>query len=141
MPMLSEEEVKEIARAFVSNKEDVLDRVEFVLWIGFLGPRTSYRELRLYEIEPEFSAFAFHAFKLKIRGSTLRRHITAFETETGEFIEVDHLNEEMWVNFITDVKRKTRPRVILDDSFRKRFGLPSILSELEIFVLDINYQK
>jgi len=128
--------VEAIAKLFEMRNLEELKKYRFTLWIGFLGPKTSYREFRLHQVD-DFEIFALFGFKLFIRGDELINSLAAFEISRNVFVTVDSSTIDDWKAWLEMVISDRRPRIIPRKSFRNELGLPNNLADLEIFVLSI----
>ncbi|MHA1590639.1 MAG: hypothetical protein ACTSVA_08610 [Candidatus Njordarchaeales archaeon] len=126
---------KYLIEAFERKDEKKLREIRVVLWLNFLGPRSSFRELRLYEVSEDFSTFAIYGIRIEISAYTFLKNLVAIEIERGYFVNFDLIDDEIWNTFIKNVLNRQKPRVIMGESFKRNFGLPEVLSDLDIYVL------
>ncbi len=129
-------DVEKILSAILSKDNELLSKIRFLLWVNFWGPKTSMRELILYEIYPGDSIMALLGFKLEISAIELLSSLVAIETSKDYFVSIKSASKEHWESFLRLVAKREKPRVIVDKAFRENLGLPSELINFEILVLD-----
>jgi len=130
-----------MAKIFASKKVEEVDKITFILWVGLLGPKNSYRELALQHVDEDVEMFSIYAFRLRISGSIFLKCISAIEVDERVFIDKDCANEEDWKEFLERVLDKELPRVLLNKEFRDEYGLPNTVAEYEARVIDIITKK
>ncbi|MHA1615804.1 MAG: hypothetical protein ACTSX9_00595 [Candidatus Njordarchaeales archaeon] len=129
--------IETLVNGFLKNDERILRETRVILWLNFFGPRASYRELRLYEIDENFSTFAIYGARLEITGLTFLKNTVAVEIERGHFVERELLDKQLWHTFLKRVLNNEKPKVLMSNDFREKFGLPLTLSEIDIYVLSV----
>ncbi len=129
-------EIDELYKKITEKDEDYLKKYRFTLWVNFLGPRTSYREFRLHQVD-DMEVFAIFGFKLLINGDQLIRSMKAFEITRNLFVFKESANEEDWKKLVEMIINGKKPRIIFDSAFRRSLGLSDNLADLDIFVLSI----
>jgi len=129
-------EIDELYRKIIEGDQSFLKKYRFTLWINLLGPRTSYREFRLHQVD-DMEVFAIYGFKLLMTGDQLLRFIIAFEIARNVFIYRESANEEDWKKLIEMIIKDDKPRIILNEQFRNSLGLPNNVADLDIYILSI----
>lgn len=130
-------DLKMLVNALKNKDLEVLKTYRFVLWISFLGPKTSYREFRLYQVEEDFEVFALYGFKLLLNGDELINSISAFEVTRNIFVTVNSSIDDEWKSWLEMIINGKKPRVIFNETYRRRLGLPTNTTESEILILSI----
>ncbi len=131
-----ESKINELYKAIVENDWNALKSYRFTLWVNFLGPRTSYMEFRLHQVD-DMEVFAIFGFKLLITGDQLLRFITAFEIARNVFIFKESAREGDWKKLVESVINGDRPRIMFDEQFRNKLGLPNSAADLDIYILSM----
>jgi len=129
-------DVEKILSAILSKDDEFLSRIKFLLWVNFWGPKTSMRELILYEIFPGDSIMALLGFKLEVSAKELLSNLVAIEISKDYFVSIRSASKEHWESFLRLIAKKEKPRIIVNKSFRENIGLPAELINFEILVLD-----
>lgn len=129
-------EIDELYNKIIRGDQSVLKNYRFTLWINFLGPRTSYREFRLHQVD-DVELFAIYGFKLLITGDQLLRYITAFEIARNVFIHRESASEEDWKKLIEMIVKNNKPRIIFNEQLRSSLGLPNNIADLDVYILSI----
>ena len=123
----------------IINKGDSmeLEKLFVHIWIGFLGPRDVYRELKLRPVDDKTEFMAIFSMRIEIDGQTFLNNIVAFEVNEGVFVERKMFGEENVKIFLERVRDLKYPRVIFGKKFREDLGLPSTTAEYEARVVGI----
>lgn len=132
---MSEEAVNKLYEVFLGAERDKLRDVVVHLWIGFFGPREVYRELKLQYIDEKTAVFALYSIRLDVRGDYFTNHLTAVEVSERHYIDVDIISELDFKRFLDSAVKGEYPRVIVDDDFKERYGIPKHVPEYEIRVV------
>ena len=126
-------DIEELARNLLEKNYEKLRKTRFHLIIRLLMGRREYRLIRIEELE----LLATHVLKLEISGEEFINSATAIELHGG-FISTETASLEEWMAFIESIKTKKHPRILVNISFRSRYGLPQSISDFDVFV--VNYE-
>jgi len=133
---LNQKIIKELAKALYNFDKETLKQFRISIGCNFLGPKDAFRELRLIDVDEGLTVFGIHFVKLTLNGIEFRTHTTGIELTDNTYLSLDATDSEDWENLLKKVIAKKKPRVLLDDTFRKKYGLPATIAEQEIFILD-----
>ncbi|MGQ4892843.1 MAG: hypothetical protein ACP6IP_10240 [Candidatus Njordarchaeia archaeon] len=131
------EDLSKISRIILQGNPEDLEKLFVQVWIGFLGPKDVYRELKLRPVDEKTEFMAIYSMKIELSGITFLENVVAFEIREGLFIDAKMLDEDDLKIFLERIQNLNYPRVLFGKKFREEFGLPSTSAGYEARIIGI----